>query len=49
MVKVEIKDVYQGEQIPKGFKSLTFNYQVIYPSSRKKVEELLVGLGGKIR
>ena len=49
VVKVEIKDVYQGEQIPKGFKSLTFNYQVIYPSSRKKVEELLVGLGGKIR
>lgn len=49
VVKVELKDVYQGEQIPKGFKSLTFNYQVIYPSSRKKVEELLVGFGGKIR
>lgn len=49
VVGVEIKDVYKGKQIPKGFKSLTFHYQVINPNSRKKVEDLLVGFGGKIR
>ena len=49
VVKVEIKDVYYGKQIPKGFKSMTFHYHVINPNSRKKVEDLLVGFGGKIR
>lgn len=49
VIKSEVKDVYQGEQIPKGFKSVTFHYQVINIRSRKMVEELLVGFGGIIR
>ncbi|MCC7551173.1 MAG: prephenate dehydrogenase, partial [Methanobacterium sp.] len=49
VVESEVKDVYQGEQIQKGFKSITFSYQVISTTSNKKVEELLVGFGGIIR
>ena len=49
VVKSEVKDVYQGKQIPKGFKSVTFHYQVINTRSTKMVEELLVGFGGIIR
>jgi len=49
VVDSEVKDVYQGEQIPDGFKSVTFSYQVISTISNKKVEELLVGFGGIIR
>jgi prephenate dehydrogenase len=49
VVESEVKDVYQGEQIQEGFKSITFRYQVISTTSNKKVEELLVGFGGIIR
>jgi prephenate dehydrogenase len=49
VVVSEVKDVYQGEQIPEGFKSVTFNYQLISTTSKKKVEDLLVGFGGIIR
>jgi prephenate dehydrogenase len=27
VVVSEVKDVYQGEQIPEGFKSVTFSYR----------------------
>lgn len=49
VVKSEVKDVYQGKQIPKGFKSVTFHYQTIHPGSKKLVEDLLTGFGGLIR
>ncbi|BDZ70498.1 prephenate dehydrogenase [Methanobacterium petrolearium] len=49
MVASEVKDVYQGKQIPEGFKSITFSCQVISITLKKKVEELLVGFGGIIR
>ena len=49
VVTSEVKDVYQGSQIPEGFQSITFTYQVISTESRKKVEDLLIGFGGIIR
>jgi prephenate dehydrogenase len=49
VVTAEVKDVYQGSQIPEGKKSITFTYQVISTESKKIVEELLTGFGGIIR
>ncbi len=49
VVKSEVKDVYKGKQIPKGFKSVTFNYKTIHSGSKKLVEDLLIGFGGLIR
>ena len=49
VVTSEVKDVYQGSQIPEGFQSITFTYQVISNESRKKIEDLLTGFGGIIR
>jgi prephenate dehydrogenase len=49
VVTVEVKDVYQGNQIPEGKKSITFTYQVISTESKKIVEGLLTGFGGLIR
>ncbi|MBI4814149.1 MAG: prephenate dehydrogenase, partial [Methanobacterium sp.] len=49
VVTSEVKDVYQGSQIPEGKKSITFTYQVISTESKKMVEGLLTGFGGIIR
>ncbi len=49
VVQSEVKDVYKGKQIPKGFKSVTFNCKIIHSDSKKLVEDLLTGFGGLIR
>lgn len=49
VVKSQVSGVYQGKQIPDGWKSITITYQVIDPSLRVNVESLLIGFGAKIR
>lgn len=49
VVKSKVKDVYEGEQIPDGWKSITISYHVIDPALRADVENLLTGFGAKIR
>ncbi len=49
VVEAHIMDVYQGNQIDKGMKSITLRYEVINPHARNKVETLLKGFGGIIR
>lgn len=49
VVTTDVKDVFHGQQIPNGKKSITFTYQVISSESRRKVEDLLAGFGGIIR
>ncbi|MCE5214998.1 MAG: prephenate dehydrogenase [Methanobacterium sp.] len=49
VVNVKVMDVYQGSQIDKGSKSITFRFGVINSSALDEVQTLLVGFGGKIR
>ncbi len=49
VVTSEVKDVYQGKQIPEGRKSITITYQVVDSTLREDVENLLIGFGAKIR
>ncbi len=49
VVDVCVKDVYQGDQIESGMKSITFRYEVISIEARNSVEKLLKGFGGVIR
>jgi len=49
VVKSRVSGVYQGKQIPDGWKSITITYQVIDSSLRVNVESLLIGFGAKIR
>jgi prephenate dehydrogenase len=49
VVNVEVRDVYQGIQIDKGSKSITFKFEVINPCALDEVETLLKGFGGIIR
>ena len=44
-----IIDVYQGNQIELGLKSITFEYEIINPNARNSVEKLLQGFGGILR
>ncbi len=49
VVESKVIDIYQGDQIPEGWISITFTYQVIYSELRREVENLLTIFGGKIR
>ncbi len=49
VVKSQVSGVYQGKQIPEGWKSITITYQVIDSALRVNVETLLIGFGAKIR
>jgi prephenate dehydrogenase len=49
VVKSKVRDIYQGEQIPDGWVSITFTYHVIDSGLRTDVENLLSIFGGKIR
>lgn len=49
VVEAMVVDVYKGNQIESGKKSITFRYEVINPNSRFEVEKLLKGFGGIIR
>lgn len=49
VVKSQVSGVYQGKQIPDGWKSITITYQVIDSALRVDVESLLMGFGAKIR
>lgn len=49
VVNVQVRDVYQGSQIDKGNKSITFRFEVINPRAIEEVEILLEGFGGIIR
>ncbi len=49
IMHVCVKDVYKGSQIESGMKSITFEYEVINPKARIKVEKLLKGFGGILR
>ncbi len=49
VVDVEVRDIYQGIQIDKGNKSITFKFEVINPRALEEVETLLKGFGGIIR
>lgn len=49
VVESQVVDVYQGDQIDKGMKSITLRYEVINSHAREKVEALLKGFGGIIR
>lgn len=49
VVTSQVLDVYHGNQIEKGMKSITLRYEVIDTHARKNVEALLTGFGGIIR
>lgn len=49
VVDASLVDVYQGNQIKPGEKSITVRYSVIDVHSREDVEDLLEGFGGIIR
>lgn len=49
VVTSQVLDVYRGNQIGKGMKSITLRYEVIDQHARGKVEALLTGFGGIIR
>lgn len=49
VVNAFLVDVYQGNQIKPGEKSITVKYSVIDVRSREDVEDLLEGFGGIIR
>lgn len=49
VVDVMVIDIYHGDQIKSGFKSITLRYTVINHNARNKVETLLKGFGGVIR
>ena len=49
VVECQVVDVYSGKQIPASMKSITFRYKIINPEGRLKVQNLLIGFGGKIR
>lgn len=49
VVRTKVSDIYNGEQIPEGWISITISYQVIDYPIRREVENLLRTFGGKIR
>lgn len=49
VVKSSVLDIYSGNQINPGKKSITIRYSVIDPVTRHEVENLLKGFGGLIR
>jgi prephenate dehydrogenase len=49
VVEASVVEVYEGDQIPSGNRSITIKYQVINQNARYAVENLLKGFGGRIR
>ncbi|WP_455645004.1 prephenate dehydrogenase [Methanosphaera sp.] len=49
VIDISVKDIYSGKQIPKGHKSITFNYSTFNKEDRLVVEKYLLGIGGTIR
>ncbi|MFA0847257.1 MAG: prephenate dehydrogenase [Methanobacterium formicicum] len=49
VVQAKVIDVYQGQQIPEGWISITLTYQVVDSGLRTEVESILTTFGGKIR
>jgi prephenate dehydrogenase len=51
IVSCKVIDVYRGKQVPKGKKSITLRVEAINFSKDafKKVEKVLLGLGGRLR
>jgi len=46
---VEVVDVFKGEQIPAGRKSITFRVEFLEHEEGDEIERLLKGLGGEQR
>jgi ferredoxin-fold anticodon binding domain-containing protein len=52
IVGVEVKDVYEGPQLPEGKKSVCFSVRVInseLKGSERKISEFFEKIGGKLR
>jgi len=49
VVNASVVDIYAGDQIPSGKKSITIRYVVINTDARYQVENLLKGFGADIR
>ncbi|KAF5069460.1 prephenate dehydrogenase [Methanobacterium aggregans] len=49
VIEASVVDVYCGDQIETGKKSVTIRYSIINPDARFEVENLLKGFGGIIR
>jgi prephenate dehydrogenase len=49
IISCEVVDVFKGEQLPLGKKSVTFRVLSVNQKDALKVQELLKGLGGKLR
>ncbi len=49
VVDAEVLDIYQGDQVPSEYQSITIRYQVLDPETLKDVEKFLKGFGGVIR
>ena len=49
IMECQVVDIYYGKQIPVGMKSITLRYKIINLEGRLKVENFLIGFGGRIR
>jgi prephenate dehydrogenase len=49
IVSSEVVDVFRGDQIPPGSKSITLRFETLNPEDVVHIEKLLQGLGGKMR
>ncbi|GBE18758.1 hypothetical protein BMS3Abin16_01364 [archaeon BMS3Abin16] len=49
IVSSEVVDVFRGDQIPSGSKSITLRFETLNPGDDVFIERLLSGLGGKMR
>jgi ferredoxin-fold anticodon binding domain-containing protein len=49
IVSSEVVDVFRGDQIPPGSKSITMRFETLNPEDGILIEQLLQGLGGKMR
>ena len=49
VVDAEVKDIYQGDQVPSNSQSITIRYEVLDPETLIEVETFLRGFGGIIR
>jgi prephenate dehydrogenase len=49
IVEARVIDIYEGEQVPKGQKSITFRVDAVEVSAFAEVPALILGIGGRIR
>jgi prephenate dehydrogenase len=49
IVSSEVVDVFRGDQIPPGSKSITLRFETMNPDDGVHIEKLLQGLGGTVR